>query len=66
MLEEYEVVKLIEDIPKENLKKGCRGTVLIVYPNITSIQHYEVEFMNDAGNSLAVLTLPETILEKSN
>ncbi len=62
MFEEYEVVRLKKDMPSENLKAGTRGTVLIVYPD--SPPAYEVEFLDENGNSLTVLTLEEEAIEK--
>lgn len=62
MFEDYEVVKLKDDLPSEGLSAGARGTVLMVYPEPPS--EYEVEFLDGDGETLAVLTLPEEKLAK--
>ncbi len=64
MFEEYSIVKLTEDLPQENLKSGDKGTIVMVYPKISETQEYEVEFSDSEGNSLAVLTISETLLEE--
>jgi hypothetical protein len=57
---EYDVVRLIHSLTKD-IPKGTLGTVLIVFAQ----QHprYIVEFIDDAGESLAVLTVDEKDLE---
>jgi hypothetical protein len=57
---EYDVVKssrsLTEDVPS-----GTLGAVLMVFASIHP--QYEVEFVNNAGESLALLTVKEDDLE---
>lgn len=55
MLQEYTVVKSLEDI-NEVVKKGTIGTILMVFKD--DINHYEVEFMDNA-ESLGVHTVSE-------
>ena len=59
MFSEYEVVRLKSD--KEGLKAGAEGTIVMAYeyPRIG----YQVEFMNESGHTLAVLTLYDDDLE---
>lgn len=64
MFDEYDIVRLTENFPEENLQKGAEGTVLIILDPVTPIQHYIVEFMDIKGNSLGTPIVPETILEK--
>lgn len=64
MFEEYSLVKLKNDLPEENLEAGAKGTIVMVYPKISESQDYEVEFSDDEGNTLALLTLPESSIEK--
>jgi hypothetical protein len=60
LFEEYQVVRLSRDIPDEGLSAGARGTVLMVYPQRPeSPREYEVEFVDEEGATLALLTLPE-------
>lgn len=64
MFEEYQVVRLSRDVPAEGLSAGLRGTVLMVYPQRPeSSREYEVEFVDEAGETLALLTLAEEQLE---
>jgi hypothetical protein len=54
IIEEYDVVALTEDLPELNLKKGEKGTVvMILAPDV-----FEVEFCESNRNTLA---LTETI-----
>jgi hypothetical protein len=58
MFEEYDVVKSkrqIDDIPK-----GTFGTIVMVYGK----KEYEVEFVDDDGESLAVVTLSQKDIVK--
>lgn len=64
MLAEYQVVRLSRDIPEEGLKAGARGAVVMVYPlRPDSPREYEVEFTDEEGGTLALLTLPEDQLQ---
>ena len=54
MFEELEVVKLAHDIKEHKLKKGDIGTIVLVYEKGKA---YEVEFVNEGGRTLALLTL---------
>jgi hypothetical protein len=61
--DEYEVVRLLVDLPIENIKKGATGTILMIFLEPNPIPHYIVEFM-DAGNSLGTPIVAETMLER--
>lgn len=61
MLIEYDVVNAIRDI-SDIVRKGSKGTVLIIYPSIPP--QYEVEFMDENGNTLDVLTIHEKDIEQ--
>lgn len=61
MVEEYDVVELTEDITTD-LKTGTRGAVVMAYPS--DPPEYEVEFVNDAGETIAVRTVREDQLRK--
>ncbi|MBI1921547.1 MAG: DUF4926 domain-containing protein [Geobacter sp.] len=58
---EYDVVRLRCDIPNHNLKKGDVGTILIVFESQSN--DYEVEFCDEEGITLALLTLNEKQLD---
>ena len=57
---EYDVVKSVRCIGEE-VPGGTSGTVMMVFASIQP--KYEVEFVNNAGESLAVLTVNEDDLE---
>ncbi|MQA18805.1 DUF4926 domain-containing protein [Rugamonas rivuli] len=57
---EYDVVRSVRSLTK-SVPKGTTGTVLMVFESANS--RYEVEFVNRAGESLAVLTVDEKDLE---
>lgn len=54
-LSEYDVVKLTKDLPESGLRKGTKGTVLMVFtePKLA----YEVEFLDRKGHHLAELAV---------
>lgn len=64
MFEEYDIVRLTESLPEENIRKGAVGTILIILDPVTPIQHYIVEFMDEEGISLGTPIVSQTILEK--
>ena len=51
---EIEVVRLKEDLPEHNLKKGETGTIVMVYPKSKS---YYVEFVERDGTTKALVEL---------
>ncbi len=58
MINEFDRVVLMGDIPSKKLKKGDIGTVVMIYPkvNLTSSANsgFEVEFFTLDGKILAV------------
>jgi hypothetical protein len=65
MFEEYQVVRLRKDFPEHNLPMGVTGTILLAYekkPNLPG--GYEVEFVDDHGKTLALLTVYEEDIEE--
>lgn len=66
MLKELDVVTLTRDIQEHGLNKGSRGAIVHCYEDG---QAFEVEFVSEMGETLALLTLqrvdiqlePETI-----
>lgn len=61
MLHEYDVVKLKRALPDHGLSVGANGAVLIVHQ--ADPPAYEVEFCDDNGKTLALLTLRDADLE---
>ncbi len=60
MFQEYDVVRLRETSDTVTLPAGTKGTVLMIYPDTKNA--YEVEFVDDAGNSLGTFSVSETDL----
>ncbi|TRU84145.1 MAG: DUF4926 domain-containing protein [Microcystis novacekii Mn_MB_F_20050700_S1] len=54
MIKELDVITLTHDIQEHGLKKGTQGAIVHCY---NDQQAYEVEFVNDEGETLAILTL---------
>ena len=61
MFSEYDVVRLRSASNAPGVPLGTRGTVLIIYP--ATPPAYEVEFMDEAGNSYETFTMQESDLE---
>lgn len=60
--EEFETVVLAEDLPDEGLTKGMLGAIVLIHekPNLA----YMVEFVDDEGRTIAMLSLfPEQIMD---
>lgn len=57
---DYDVVRSVRSLD-QNVPKGTSGAVLMVFESANS--RYEVEFVSDAGETLAVLTVDEKDLE---
>jgi len=55
----YEIVVLQKDVPAHGLKCGDTGTLLELYEP----DGVEVEFVNGAGDTKAVLTLIENVIQ---
>jgi hypothetical protein len=50
----FDVVELQDDLPEFSLNRGAQGTVVECYPD----GEYEVEFVDDDGQTLALCALP--------
>ena len=56
----HDVVALLRDVPRYKLPRGQVGTIVEAYKS----GRYEVEFANDQGETLALVTLPKGALLK--
>ena len=56
-MKELDVVKLIQDF--QNLTVGTEGTIVLEYDGTC----FEVEFFDDEGDTIDVLTTPAEVLE---
>ena len=54
MIEEFELVALLIDLPKVKLIRGDVGTVVMIHGEQKG---FEVEFVNASGRTIAVETL---------
>lgn len=50
----FDIVELLVSLPEHNLFVGAQGAILEQYSN----DDFEVEFSNEAGETLALCTLP--------
>jgi hypothetical protein len=64
MLKEYDVVRLICDLGTKGPKEGTRGAVVMIHPS--DPPEYEVEFVDEEGNTLAVETVKGQQIKKAN
>jgi hypothetical protein len=61
MLDEYASVKAVRNLSK-NVLIGAKGTIVLIYNNPKHA--YEVEFFNDEGDTVEILTvLPSDVEE---
>jgi hypothetical protein len=58
--EMYDVVMAIQDL--ENVPQGSTGTVLMVFEDGVA---YEVEFMDNEGNTLNIITVKDSEIERA-
>ena len=56
VFKEYDSVELTEDLDV-TLRSGTRGAIVMVYPG--SPPEFEVEFVNDKGDTLSIRTVKE-------
>jgi len=61
MFGEYEIVRSLAQVGKK-VTSGTRGVIVMVYP--AEPPGYEVEFFDEAGNTLAVETVDEKQIER--
>ncbi|MDF2513940.1 MAG: hypothetical protein K0S04_3806 [Herbinix sp.] len=62
MFKEYDVVFAVRDLTKIVLK-GLKGVILMVYDSTSP--YYEVEFIDEDGNTIEILTVSERDIEIS-
>lgn len=63
MFQEYDVVSLKKEISSENITLGARGTILTVYDEPNLPRAYEVEFIDEKGFTIALVTITEDYIE---
>jgi len=62
MFSQYDKVKLRKDRPEDGLRAGSQGYVVEAYSS--PHQGYDVEFLDENGRTLALVTLAADDLEK--
>ncbi|MBP0029831.1 DUF4926 domain-containing protein [Roseofilum sp. Guam] len=60
MFQELDVVTLNHDFEEHGLKKNSKGTIVHCYADE---QAFEVEFLSESGETLALLTLAKSDIE---
>ena len=60
-MKEYDVIRALVDLT-ESVKKGTLGTILLVYPDFPT--SYEVEFVDNNGETLEILTVEANKIKK--
>lgn len=53
----FGLVALKQELPSYNLKKGCIGTILEIFDEESDNPAYEVDFIDEEGQTLAMVTL---------
>ena len=59
----FEEVVLTKDIPEKGLKKGDVATIVEHHPVSGGEDGYSLELFNALGDTIAVITLPESAVE---
>ncbi|MBW2607918.1 MAG: DUF4926 domain-containing protein [Deltaproteobacteria bacterium] len=59
----FEEVVLTKDIPEKGLKKGDVATIVEHHPVSGGEDGYSLELFNALGDTIAVITLPESAIE---
>jgi len=59
----FEEVVLTKDIPKRGLKKGDVATIVEHHSVSDTEDGYSLELFNALGDTIAVVTLPESAIE---
>jgi hypothetical protein len=59
----FEEIVLNKDIPGKNLKKGDIATIVEYHPVIDGEDGYSLEIFNALGDTIAVITVPESAIE---
>ncbi len=59
----FDEVVLTKDIPEKGLKKGDVATIVEHHPVSGGEDGYSLELFNALGDTIAVITLPESAIE---
>lgn len=60
----FQQVALAQDFPEKGLKRGDVATVVEQHPVTVGEDGYTLEIFNAVGETIAVITVPESALER--
>lgn len=63
MFQEYDVVKLRKPKSSLSITMSDKGTILMVFNEPNLPKAYEVEFVDEEGNTIAIITVSEDEIE---
>ena len=61
---EFQQVALARDIPEKKLRRGDLATIVGIHPKNGAEVGYSIEIFNALGETIAVTTVPESLLEE--
>jgi hypothetical protein len=61
---EFQQVALAKDIPENKLRCGDLATIVDIHPANGGEVGYSIEVFNALGETIAVTTVPESVLEE--
>jgi hypothetical protein len=61
---EFQQVALAKDIPENKLRRGDLATIVDIHPANGGEAGYSIEVFNALGETIAVTTVPESVLEE--
>jgi Domain of unknown function (DUF4926) len=61
---EFQQVALAKDIPENKLRRGDLATIVEIHPANGGEVGYSIEIFNALGETIAVTTVPESLLEE--
>jgi hypothetical protein len=60
----FQRVALAKDIPENKLRRGDLATIVDIHPANGGEVGYSIEVFNALGETIAVTTVPESVLEE--
>lgn len=61
---EFQQVALAKDMPDDKLQRGDLATIVDIHPANGGEVGYSIEVFNALGETIAVTTVPESVLEE--
>jgi hypothetical protein len=61
---EFQQVALAKDIPENKLRRGDLATIVDIHPANGGEVGYSIEIFHALGETIAVTTVPESVLEE--